>query len=99
MCFSAPASFTASALLVSVGVYAITKANQRNKYYLGFALIPFLAGLQQFFEGFVWLSFEYDNEVFRRFAAYGFLFFAWFFSAILSLNLVYVVTRSKPVKR
>ncbi len=94
MCFSASASFTASAILASIGAYAIFKANQRNKYYLGLAFIPFLFGIQQFFEGIVWLSFKYDLETYKKFAAYGFLFFAWFFWPFWTNFATFILNKS-----
>lgn len=54
MCFSAAASFGASAILSGVGILAarqVTEPKQR-----AFAAIPFIFAVQQFTEGFVWLS-------------------------------------------
>jgi hypothetical protein len=53
MCFSAEASFTASAALVPCGVYCLTVARYRNPNYEPLALIPFFFGIQQFAEGMV----------------------------------------------
>lgn len=52
MCFSATASFAASALLVVAGTIAVrTSAGSR---YWAFAGIPLLFAMQQFLEGFLW---------------------------------------------
>ena len=53
MCFSASASFTASAVLLVSGIVAIRKIKdpKNNFHFIPFASIPFLFGLQQF-----WLS-------------------------------------------
>lgn len=54
MCFSAEASFTASAVLGVVGVITVKKVS--HPIQLAFACIPFLFSFQQFSEGIVWLS-------------------------------------------
>lgn len=55
MCFSANASFIASAVLVSAGSAAIIKY-RFQKHELALALIPVIFGLHQFIEGLVWLG-------------------------------------------
>jgi len=76
MCFSAPASFLASAVLCAAGVASCRLA--RNKRQLLFASTPFLFAMQQAAEGFVWLSFSYPAfEAWRLFFSYFFLFFAF----------------------
>lgn len=56
MCFSATASFTASAVLVSTGaVAANVNTNPRAKM---FAAIPFIFGAQQAAEGIVWMTLQ-----------------------------------------
>ena len=55
MCFSAPASFAASAGLGALGIGTMLK-NKRQED-LPFAAIPLLLGIQQGVEGVVWLSF------------------------------------------
>jgi len=75
MCFSATASFTASALLGVAGAISIIKTKQSS--YRLFASIPFLFSLQQFIEGFVWLSLNDSSGVaITNTAIYCFLFFA-----------------------
>lgn len=54
MCFSAPASFTASALLTVMGTALVARA--KEKKWLPLALIPWFFALQQASEGFVWLK-------------------------------------------
>lgn len=58
MCFSATASFTASAGLLVIG--AITIRLSRDRTELPFAAIPVLFGVQQLIEGALWLTFP-DN--------------------------------------
>ena len=55
MCFSAPVSFTAGAVLLIVGTVTARRAARRTE--LPFALIPLLFGIQQLIEGALWLTF------------------------------------------
>lgn len=66
MCFSATASFTASAVLAVAGVAAL--AIIPKKQWLFFALTPFLFSLQQFFEGMIWLNGGGSGRCFLFFA-------------------------------
>jgi hypothetical protein len=71
MCFSATASFTASAVLVTSGVFSIKKVNDVR--FVPLALIPFLFSFQQFCEGIVWLSFKHHGlEGYRH--VFGFMY-------------------------
>lgn len=79
MCFSATASFTLSGILVPIGIYAITKANQQNKSWLPFAVFPLAFGIQQGFEGFVWLGLQNGDAAMVNIGSRGFLFFSHFF--------------------
>jgi hypothetical protein len=56
MCFSATASFTASAVLATVGV--ATLRHVREPRALLFACVPLLFAAHQFSEGMVWLALE-----------------------------------------
>lgn len=75
MCFSASASFTASAVLSVVGVSTLMKAkNPDQKLFAG---IPFIFAVQQFSEGFVWLALANPSFApFEKVSTYTFLFFA-----------------------
>lgn len=72
MCYSAKASFTASAVLLVVGVLTLSKT--KKKTFIPFALIPVFFSLQQFAEGIVWLDNSYSIA-----AKNAFLFFALVF--------------------
>lgn len=75
MCFSASASFTVSAVLL-VGGIAIMKKVKSPSYY-PFASLPILFGIQQFIEGFVWLSLSYEAYAqYNSSATVAFLIFA-----------------------
>lgn len=75
MCFSASASFIAGGVLASVGGFSV--AINRDRKLFPFAAIPFYFAVQQFIEGFIWLSFS-DPSVhhFQHEFIYLFLFFA-----------------------
>ena len=77
MCFSAPASFSAAALLAIASVYSIRKA---SKSFLPLALIPLFFAIQQLLEGIIWV---YINDPsltsFVKLLSYSYLFFAYFF--------------------
>lgn len=76
MCFSAAASFTAAAVLVTTGTIAL-KVNPSPKT-RAFAAIPILFGIQQLSEGFVWRGLADGGSIFpQSWAIFAFLFFAW----------------------
>ena len=54
MCFSAEASFGASAILLTIGVISLNKSVNVPQKVL--SCIPFIFGVQQFSEGILWLS-------------------------------------------
>lgn len=75
MCFSTTASFVSAAILTTVGVATIKKTQSRNQFF--FASIPFIFALQQFSEGFVWLSLINSNySSLEQLSTYAFLTFA-----------------------
>ncbi len=74
MCFSASASFTASAMLSLIGIASLKKT---KKAYL-FASIPLIFAIQQAAEGALWLAFTHKYLFFLQpFATGTFLFFAF----------------------
>lgn len=75
MCFSATASFGAGIVLTGAGV--ITRLKIISPAQKPFAAIPFLFAIQQFMEGFVWLSLTNPNfATWHLPATYVFLIFA-----------------------
>jgi len=75
MCFSANASFAASAVTGVIGIIAITKT--RTTPQLLFATIPLLFSVQQLSEGVVWLSLKHISLApWRPLFLYVFLVFA-----------------------
>lgn len=76
MCFSASASFAASAILTGIGVYSVHKHQRTPQWPL--AVIPFIFAVQQAIEGFLWLSLTHWENVGAIFFSSLFLFFAFF---------------------
>lgn len=75
MCFSATASFGASIMLTGMGAISMVKAKSTPLKVL--AIIPFVFSVQQFAEGWVWLSLTIDSfSLWKRPSMYLFLFFA-----------------------
>lgn len=72
MCYSATASFTASAFLLCAGAFAVLKAHRHAPKYLLLALVPVIFGIQQAFEGSVWLN------IHSLTLTLSYLFFAYF---------------------
>ena len=58
MCFSATASFSAGAVLVTLGVATLRTTLRKSE--IPFASIPLLFGLQQIVEGLLWVSFRIE---------------------------------------
>jgi hypothetical protein len=91
MCFSASASFGASAVLSLIGMVTLKKSNKPEQ--LPFAAIPLIFAVQQASEGFVWLALTNLTYLFwLKPSAHIFLFFAqviwpsWVPWSILSLE-------------
>ena len=81
MCFSASASFTASAVLMPLGLYSthLARSNQQPNY-VPLALVPFFFGVQQLVEGLEWTALDQGRiEPLTTLAGLGFLFFAYCF--------------------
>ena len=78
MCFSASVSYSAAAVLVGTGVYAVQQARRLPPPYLMWALVPVLFGLQQAFEGRVWQELDAGDAGAAVPFALGFHFFSHF---------------------
>ncbi|SDL80444.1 hypothetical protein SAMN05421813_102201 [Daejeonella rubra] len=75
MCFSATASFGASAILFGIGLLSIKNSESSAQKYL--ASIPLMLSIQQILEGILWLSIS--NPAYLDWvkpSTYGFLLFA-----------------------
>lgn len=82
MCFSASASFTVGAFLLSSGVYCLNHLGTKEPKYVPMMSIPILFGIQQVCEGMVWQEMNNPNSNLIKIYALGFLFFShclWLF--------------------
>ena len=77
MCFSATASFTASAVLLPAGTLALRRAYTTDRRYLALCALPFLFGVQQLMEGFVWTYGARGESSLVGTFSLGYMFFAW----------------------
>lgn len=75
MCFSATASFGASAILLGIGTVSLKNTSNKNQKLL--FSIPLIFSIQQFLEGMLWLSINDQTNFFgTNFFSYTFLFIA-----------------------
>lgn len=74
MCFSAEASFGMSAILCAGGVVSLRKVSLAGQ--IPFASIPLVFSIQQFFEGFVWISLTHASWSFLQ-MPFTILFLIW----------------------
>jgi len=78
MCFSIAASVVASTVLIPTGIYGLGLARTKPAYW-PLALVPLAFGLQQGFEGIVWMGMNANDLTMARLGALLFLFFShWF---------------------
>jgi hypothetical protein len=63
MCFSAGASFAGGVIITGIGVAAFREVHKPSQ--LVFAIIPVFFGVQQFVEGFLWLTLPDINYVYK----------------------------------
>lgn len=99
MCFSAGASFGASAVLAGVGVTAIKKSGKSPQRL--FAAIPLLFAAQQLAEGFVWMWLMHTGYASLQMpAVYFYVFFAyavWPVYIPLSFLIMEINTQRKKI--
>lgn len=95
MCFSVVASFTASAVLIPAGIYGLSLTRTRPAYW-PLALVPLAFGLQQGFEGIVWLGMNAHDQTMARVGALLFLFFShWFWLVWLPFLALHLETHPR----
>ena len=83
MCFSSQASFVAGAAIIACSGLTIRLALQMGERFLPLASFPLFFGIQQLSEGFLWVSIDDPSASPSSAAALTFLFFAYFFLAVL----------------
>jgi hypothetical protein len=90
MCFSAGASFAGGVVITAIGVMAVRRNSDPSQRM--FAAIPFIFGVQQISEGFVWVALQSSgNDLMLSIASCLFLFAAvvlWPFYLPLSVMLM-----------
>ena len=75
MCFSVEASFAGGIIISAIGIVTVTKVHKPSQ--LVFASIPLFFGIQQFAEGFLWLTLPNPDYVnLQKFSTYLFLIMA-----------------------
>lgn len=77
MCFSATASFTAAAVLLPAGVLSARRAYRVDRRYIAICALPLFFGIQQFFEGMVWIAGAHPNHDLVEEFSLGYMFFSW----------------------
>ena len=101
MCFSATASFGASALLGGVGAKALKEANTPGEKL--FAMTPVLFAAQQLVEGFLWVTLSNNPganaQALGQVLTLMFLFFAWVIWPTFIPLFNYLLEKRKTQKR
>jgi hypothetical protein len=98
MCFSTTASFVSCGILAAIGVVAMSKTRTNAQRVL--AAMPLLFAIQQFCEGFVWLSIlhaEYAH--WKTLAMYSFLVFAQMVWPLFVPIAVFLLEKNKKRKK
>jgi hypothetical protein len=99
MCFSASASFGASAVLLVGGIIALKKVKDPSQK--AFAAIPLIFSIQQLSEGFLWLSFTHESFAFmHQLTSYFFLLIAqviWPTWVVLSVWFMETNTKRRKI--
>lgn len=99
MCFSQTVSFIGGGALLAGGAYSIWKAAEVNPRYLPAAVLPILAGIQQMFEGHVWMGLDQSDAAMVSWAALGFIAFSWLAWPVLIPFLTAMLEPNKKRKR
>jgi hypothetical protein len=98
MCFSAGASFTASAVLMGAGIIAVRESGFSAK--LPFAAIPVFFSIQQFSEGVLWMALQHPAYAsWRQPATYFFLIFAQVVWPLLAPLSILMLEKRQPAKK
>jgi hypothetical protein len=98
MCFSAEVSFGASAVISTVGIVAIKKSDKKEQLF--FAMIPLMFGIQQFFEGWLWISLQNEGyKTIETISTFGFLIFAQLIWPVWVPLSTYLVEKDKLRRR
>ncbi|CAN5500376.1 hypothetical protein BH10PSE17_BH10PSE17_37090 [soil metagenome] len=97
MCFSAPASFTAAAVLAGLGTVTLRAA--RTPQAKPYAAIPLLFAVQQFIEGLLWLSFDHDAPALADAMTHAYSLFSHVLWPIFIPLAVFLIEPAGPRRR
>lgn len=98
MCFSAQASFLAGIGLSGFGIYILQSVKKKEEVPL--KSIPLMFGIQQLFEGIVWVTQSVPEYAFyNQIGRYGFLFFALIVWPVWIPYSLYQITTEEKKKR
>src|ERR1700722_9094839 len=99
MCFSAQASFAASAALIAISALCFSKA--RNNAQKLLASGPLFFGMQQALEGLVWMTLNKGDHSssLHMCGTYGFLSFAYIFWPLYVPFTVYIFEKNAQRKQ
>ena len=92
MCFSANASFTAGTVLSVIGAISVRKVKSPSQLF--FASIPVIFAIQQFSEGFLWLSLT--KPAFAELKTYMTYIFLFFAQIVWPFWVPFAVMKMKP---
>jgi hypothetical protein len=98
MCYSAGASFAAGVIISAIGVAAVKSVHKPSQRV--FASIPLIFGIQQFAEGFLWLTLQSsDYEIVKSICNYVFLITAQvIWPIVIPLSVLLMEEESKRRK-
>lgn len=77
MCYSAEASYTAAAVLLPAGAWAMRESYRKSRSLLPLATLPVLFGFQQLFEGLVWTGNALSSNAMIERYSLAYMFFSW----------------------
>ena len=98
MCFSETASFGAAAILTTIGVFTLKKVEKPNQVL--FASIPLIFAMQQFTEGFVWMSLMHPKHAgLQHGSTILFLFFAQVLWPLFVPLSMFIMEQNKSRKK
>jgi len=98
MCFSPEASFTGGVIISAIGITTVRKVHKPSQ--IVFASIPFIFGIQQITEGFLWIGLQNPDYAFsQKWSTYLFLFFAQILWPIITPISVLLMEENKKRKQ
>lgn len=99
MCFSPTASFATGFILIPAGLYCLQEIGENQREYIPIAAWPFCFGIQQLFEGLLWLGIESNQLIQIQIGSFVFLFFSHLFWLFWTPITAYFVETNKLIKQ